>query len=569
MDGNIQEGTLMAQSATGWWRRLGVMLVAAVLVLSTGSALLAQTPPASGLVAVVTDPEGLNLRGGPGTQFPSLTVLTQGSELAILGERVNTDWLPVSYQGMRGFVHAGYIEIRPPGTSTQPGSPTQPGATPRPSPTPSPTPAPIVYPALSPATAVTQNGVTLAGVFAYDVDDMITIADQFKLVAAVEPPPGVTKVTVRLSGAPFLSASAEFDVQPGVNWLEVPNFRVDTENEPVLQEEIIRKVGGMIRITDGALVLAVDFADGSGARQSVVFQPTVRKLQDPGTIAIIEYPDLKRLTGLPPPGAGNGEFFLRGNADFHHPEDYYVRKLAIEAGRNGGVFPDDPELVADNVFRYVDGILGDGEPGDFNNDYNLARLIEEGTIKRGQKNGAYICIGQVYFMTALTRTLGMPSRELNILVGRANWQGNDGVWRVTWWQEGAIHTWYNGRWNHYDTWLGFKGMNGYFTNNLAYQTWAAFDRREVMFMTADGRPTGLRGHDFGPSGIGSFEFVREATRPGYVVLDMPAENGEAVSDGGFGAFRGTGGPDEPSGSPSDIPWPSPNTGILRPPERRP
>ena len=36
--------------------------------------------------------------------------------------------------------------------------------------------------------------------------------------------------------------------------------------------------------------------------------------------------------------------------------------------------------------------------------------------------------------------------------------GNDGYWRPEWWQEAAVHTWYGGKWNHYDLWLGFKGM---------------------------------------------------------------------------------------------------------------
>ena len=53
-------------------------------------------------------------------------------------------------------------------------------------------------------------------------------------------------------------------------------------------------------------------------------------------------------------------------------------------------------------------------------------------------------------------------------------------------------------WNHYDLWLGFKGMNGYFEANLAYQVWGAFDRRTVPFLVVNsGQPTGLRGHDFG------------------------------------------------------------------------
>jgi hypothetical protein len=377
-----------------------------------------------------------------------------------------------------------------------------------------------------------DNGVLLLGVYASDWDEMITIADEFSILAAVRPPDGVTSVTMRLSGAPFLRTSATFDVQPGeVNWLPIERFRVDTENEPVLSEELVRKVGGAIPIRDGALALAVDFKDAGGNDRTASFQPTVMEFHHPGQIARVEYPDLKRTTGLPPRGAGDDNFYLRGDLDFHHPEDFYVRKLAVEMGRRGSIFPDAPELVADNVFLYINSLLGDAEPGDFNNDYNVARLIEEGTIKRGQSNGGYICIAQTYLMTAMTRTLGLPSRELNIAVGRANWLGNDGLWRVTWWQEGAIHVWYDDAWHHYDLWLGFKGMNGYFQANLAYQAWAAFDRRTDPFVTISGVNTGMRGHNFGvwPGDPPRWEFIREATKPGVAVVDMPEENGAPVS----------------------------------------
>jgi hypothetical protein len=223
-------------------------------------------------------------------------------------------------------------------------------------------------------------------------------------------------------------------------------------------------------------------------------------------------------------------YYLRGNVDFHHPHDFYVRKLAIEAGRLGGVWPDSPARVADNIFTYINRLLGDGEPGGFNNDVNFARLIDQGTIKRGQLNGAYICIGQSYLMTSLTRTVGIPSRELNIAVGRPAWRGNDGVWRVEWWQEGAVQTWFDGAWQHYDLWLGFKGFDGYFRENLAYQAWAAYNRQSVLFREVSGVSTGLRGHNFNafPGEPPQWEFIGEATRPGTRVVGMPDSTG-AVS----------------------------------------
>lgn len=410
-----------------------------------------------------------------------------------------------------------------------------------------------------------DNGVTLVAAFASDSDGMLTPADEFQFVAVVRAP-DVSRVTMRLSGAPFLSASKSFDLVPGDNWLQVADLKVDTELEPVIREQVIRQVGGSIAIRDGALALALDFSDLDGNSRTASFQPTVYDFNHTDTVVKIEYPDLKRLTGLPENGAGVDNYYLRGDLDFNHPDDFYVRKLAIEAGRRGGVFPDDPEKVADNIYAYINATFGDAEPGDFNSDYNIARLIDDGTIVRGRLNGGYICIGQSYLMASLTRTLGMPSRELNLAVAKPSYQRADGVWVVTWFQEGAVHTWYNGQWTLYDLWIGFKGSNGYFTGDLAYQMWATYDRRATEFVTLNGVPTTLKGHNFNlfPGNPPQFEFVEERTKPGYRVVGMPDGDGGAVTRGaGADAYLSA-----PNGPALETASP-PAEGILSPPETRP
>jgi hypothetical protein len=415
--------------------------------------------------------------------------------------------------------------------SPAPAASPNPNASPGASPLPTGSPAPTPTPAPTPPPRLVSEGIELAGVFGSSISGMVMPASEFQVAAVIRAPDTVARVTLRMSGAPFLRSSTEFDLQPGDNWLTVPNFRVDNENEPVIREEVIRKVGGTIPIQNGALVMAIDYTDASGAQRTATFEPTMYRFDDANVVLRVEYPDLKKVTGLPENGAGEDNYYLRGNPDFHHPDDYYVRKLAIEAGRNGGVFPQDPEKVADNIFAYINSLLGDADPGDFNNDYNLARLIDDGVVRRGRINGGYICIGQTYFMTALTRTLGIPSRELNIAVGRPNWLGNDGLWRVTWWQEGAVHVWYNGDWHLYDLWLGFKGFDGYFRANHAYQAWATFNRQSTPFMTVGGVNTGLRGHNFNlwPGDPPHFEFVQEGVKPGVRVFGMTDETGEPVT----------------------------------------
>jgi murein DD-endopeptidase MepM/ murein hydrolase activator NlpD len=95
------------------------------LLLALFAFVAAGTPAALGqaVVAVVTEPEGLNLRGGPGTDYVSLAVIPKDTELPVLGAKVNSNWVPVSYQGKVGFVFDQYIELRT-ATATQPGTAT-------------------------------------------------------------------------------------------------------------------------------------------------------------------------------------------------------------------------------------------------------------------------------------------------------------------------------------------------------------------------------------------------------------------------------------------------------------
>lgn len=83
------------------------LLAVVTLLVTNGSVVQAQST-----IAVVTDPDGVNLRGGPGTNFVSLAVLPKGSELQVLGAKVNAEWLPVSFQGRIGFVDEDFVEVR-------------------------------------------------------------------------------------------------------------------------------------------------------------------------------------------------------------------------------------------------------------------------------------------------------------------------------------------------------------------------------------------------------------------------------------------------------------------------
>lgn len=97
-------------------------------------------------VAVVIEPEGVNLRGGPGTNYVSLGVIPKGAELPILGAKVNVDWLPVSYQGKLGFVLDEYVEVKAVLAPSQPSAAPLTPAQPSPSPSPAPLTASTTQP---------------------------------------------------------------------------------------------------------------------------------------------------------------------------------------------------------------------------------------------------------------------------------------------------------------------------------------------------------------------------------------------------------------------------------------
>jgi murein DD-endopeptidase MepM/ murein hydrolase activator NlpD len=103
---------------------------------------------------VINDPEGVNLRGGPGTTFPSLVVIPMGDEASILGPKVNDRWLPVSYQGRMGFIFDEFVTIR---TVTAPT--VSPAGAAQPSANASPSPSPAASPSPSPAAAQTEQAL--------------------------------------------------------------------------------------------------------------------------------------------------------------------------------------------------------------------------------------------------------------------------------------------------------------------------------------------------------------------------------------------------------------------------
>lgn len=161
-------------------------------------------------------------------------------------------------------------------------------------------------------------------------------------------------------------------------------------------------------------------------------------------------------------------FYLQGDEQWHHPNDSTVRKIALKAAvfnpENGGFgpFPKtvfdrvDKKGVAYNIFRLVDDYLDD-EAGEGlavpdaspeMDEVGLADLINDGEVALGDDVGPWICWGQAYAFNAFARTLGIPSREINLglaLPTTCNFTGS-----LEFHQEGAAQIWFEGQWHYFD-----------------------------------------------------------------------------------------------------------------------
>ncbi len=104
--------------------------------------LLASPAPAGAYAtaATVTSPDGVNLRAGPGTNFPIFIVMPLGAVVTVIGDDLDGNWLPVTYNNLAGFAKGDFLT--PIGAGQ--GGPTA---------ALSPTPAPAATPAPGVATA--------------------------------------------------------------------------------------------------------------------------------------------------------------------------------------------------------------------------------------------------------------------------------------------------------------------------------------------------------------------------------------------------------------------------------
>ena len=86
------------------------------IIFSAFLALAAFTAPAlAATTATVTT--SLNLRAGPSTQYPVVTVVPRSTSVNLYGCNANTSWCDVSFGPHRGWASASYIRVYSGGTT--------------------------------------------------------------------------------------------------------------------------------------------------------------------------------------------------------------------------------------------------------------------------------------------------------------------------------------------------------------------------------------------------------------------------------------------------------------------
>ena len=107
----------------------------------TGSIATVTSTPSGPLVIVNPDQDQINIRGGPGTDYPALGVVIAGQELVALGRSAQGLWIMVRYYGVAGDIGWVYAPLVSAPTGNLPII------------EPPPTPTPLTTPTINPTLA--------------------------------------------------------------------------------------------------------------------------------------------------------------------------------------------------------------------------------------------------------------------------------------------------------------------------------------------------------------------------------------------------------------------------------
>ncbi len=342
--------------------------------------------------------------------------------------------------------------------------------------------------------------------------------------------PGPATVNADLSGDLINGKPVAFSTPDQLAFVTLTG-QVATESNDTINNQIIQKPGGSVPLK-GNVGVEVSYDVSTGDTEDLVFTLDLQKDVDPARGDwSITYPNFSLITGTPDPSQPDvGGYYLKGDPGFHHPDDPLVRHYAMQAARDGGALPDDPGKVAGNIFSFVRGLFGSDDPANLEPDTTVVQKIDSGELVPGERDEKYICISQTYFLSSLTRTLGLPTRELTVALANPVSQDASGTWTVDYVQEGSAQVWYAGDWHLYDTWYGLNQFDDYLTRQgkYAYQAWYANSPQNFQLIAKNGDPLGLYGHDFAigeyvgtPAAPDQWTLLQRKTRTGIAVAGWP------------------------------------------------
>lgn len=308
--------------------------------------------------------------------------------------------------------------------------------------------------------------------------------------------PGPSTVNASLTGDLINGKPAAFSTGDALSYATL-SAQVANETNATVNQQIIQTPGGTIPL-QGNVGLDLTYQTSAGKNVDLTYTMSLQKDRDASKgVWAITYPNYSLITGTTDPSAPDTDgYYLKGDPGFHHPDDPLVRKYAMQAARGGGILPDDPAQVMENLYSFTGGLFGSDDPAQIEPDNVVAQKIASGALVPGRRDEKYICISQTYFLSSLSRTLGLPSRELTIALANPVSQGRSGAWTVDYVQEGATEVWFDQSWHLYDTWLRIRNLDDYLNAKYAYQAWYAFDVQNYDLVAKNGDPLDLYGHNF-------------------------------------------------------------------------
>lgn len=267
------------------------------------------------------------------------------------------------------------------------------------------------------------------------------------------------------------------------------SVRIDikgTDSDAIMDHIVDYGASGAL-LDDGLTVDAKLDVGGGGSTDT--FDVDIKN-KETNAVAHIVYPSFDNIVGDPPSNGEVDGFYTRGDTNYHHGLHSLVRKYALEASRFGGErIPESPSAAASSIADYVTAVLKPkGDPDVYvAPDTKITEWVEDGLLGIGMPYlptpyvKGHICIEHAYLFSSLSRTIGLPTREVTVALGTDLFQVWNVVLDVTFgYQEAATQVWHDGQWNYYDMYIygtGIRDIAEYLKRWPVVRAWYAFDRQ--------------------------------------------------------------------------------------------